>query len=363
MVKSGYVHIPFCRHLCSYCDFAKFYYNETWAESYLDALEKEIKETYRGEVLDTLYLGGGTPSALSFPLFSRLFTILSSLRRSPSLEFTVECNIESITREKLACMKEHGVNRLSIGVESSHSDRLRFLGRTYIKEEVRETIALVKEMGFTNINVDLIYALPNETLEELEEDLSFLLSLEVPHLSTYSLMIEDHTKLFLKGYHEIDDSLDATMYQMIHDRLVSSGYQHYEISNFAKEGYASRHNLTYWRNQEYYGFGLGASGYLLGVRYTNTRSLTQYVRGERNPIIEKMTPQLDMENEIMLGFRMMEGISKERFRAKFGKDFKERYQSLPLWKEPVIEETETSYRISYSYWYVLNEILVHFIGE
>lgn len=363
MVKSCYVHLPFCTHLCSYCDFAKFYYNSTWANQYLDALEKEIEENYRGETLETIYVGGGTPSSLSYSQLEKLFQILGRLKFASSFEFTVECNVENLTEEKLRLMMQYGVNRLSIGVESSHPDRLQFLGRPYTKEDIQETIQLAKKVGFSNLNVDLIYALPGEDKKELEEDLSFLLSLDVSHLSTYSLMIQNNTKLSLQGYHEIDQDLDRTMYEIIHHRLTSSGYCHYEISNFAKPGYESKHNLVYWRNEEYYGFGLGASGYLSSVRYTNTRSLTEYIKKNFHREREKITPQLDRENEIMLGFRMREGVNKERFQKKFGKDLKELYADLPIWKEAVIEETTTSYRVPYSYWYVLDEILVYFIEE
>ena len=363
MIKSCYIHIPFCEHICSYCDFSKMYYNEQWSKRYLIALEKEIKSFYKGEELDTIYIGGGTPSSLSISDLEQLFNILKILKKSPSCEVTIECNIENITKEKLELFKKIGVNRLSIGIESSNSEILSFLERPYSKEKIISTVDLVKQSGFSNINIDLMYAIPNETLDILLEDLEFFLSLEVPHISTYSLMIEEHTKLSLKNITPVDEELDLQMYELIHQKLLESGYEHYEISNFAKPGFHSKHNMTYWKNEEYYGFGLGASGFTRGIRYSNTRSFQNYEKGKYREREEKISRQLDIENEIMLGFRTMEGILKDTFKRKFGYDFKEINVVSSLLEQGKLIETETSYYIPFRYWYISNEILIHFIKE
>lgn len=363
MIRSCYIHIPFCEHICSYCDFSKMYYNSNWCHRYLIALKKEIDLYYQQETLDTIYLGGGTPTALSIEDLKKLFQTLRKLKRSPSCEFTVECNIENITKEKLQLFRSEGVNRLSIGVQSGNTEILKFLERPYSKKKIWDGIKLVKNCGFKNINLDLMYAIPSESLIELEEDLNFFLELDVPHISTYSLMIEEHTKLYQKKVTSVSEELDFSMYERIHQKLTSMGYRHYEISNFSKKGYQSKHNMTYWRNEEYYGFGLGASGFINKVRYSNTRKFQDYEIGNFRRIEEKMTSQLDMENEIMLGLRTMEGISKKKFQKKFGYDLKEVSPTMQLLAEGKIVETEEAYQIPFSYWYISNEILIHFIGE
>lgn len=363
MTRSCYIHIPFCSHICSYCDFSKMYYNSSWCNRYLNALEKEINMYYKGEELDTIYIGGGTPSSLSVGELERLFTILDQLKRTKNIEFTVECNVENITLDKLKKFLNHGVNRISIGVESINPKILSFLERPYTKEDILGAISLVKKVGFQNINIDLMYAIPGESMKDLKEDLDFFLSLDVPHISTYSLMIEEHTKLGNKKIEPISEDLDEKMYHMIHEKLENAGYQHYEISNFGREGYFSNHNLTYWRNNKYYGFGLGASGFVDGVRYTNTRNFHEYEKEKFHQEEEIMDSKLDMENEIMLGLRTIEGVSKERFQEKFHCDLKEQYEITDLLEKGYLIETEKNYYIPFSYWYLSNEIIVRFIGE
>lgn len=363
MIRSCYIHIPFCSHICSYCDFSKMYYNSSWCSRYLDALEKEINMYYKSEELDTIYIGGGTPSSLSVEELERLFTILDKLKHHKNVEFTVECNVENITLDKLKVFLGHGVNRISVGVESIKPEILSFLERPYTKEDVSRAISLIKEVGFQNINIDLMYATPGESIKDLCEDLDFFLKLDVPHISTYSLMVEEHTKLANKKIEPISEELDFEMYHKIHERLQSCGYQHYEISNFGKDGYFSNHNLTYWRNHEYYGFGLGASSFVDGVRYTNTRNFHKYENSEFRQEEEIMDSKLDMENEIMLGLRTIEGVSKERFQEKFHCDLKEQYEITDLLEKGYLIETEKNYYIPFSYWYLSNEIIVRFIGE
>ncbi len=363
VIQSCYIHIPFCEHICSYCDFSKMYYNEEWCKRYLDSLKKEIFDYYQGEKLETIYIGGGTPSSLSISNLEYLFQILQILKMSSSCEVTIECNIENITLEKLELFKKNGINRLSIGIESSNSEILSMLERPYSKEKIFSTMNLVKQCGFSNINVDLMYAIPDETTGVLLEDLEFFLSFDVPHISTYSLMIEEHTKLFNQNVMPIEEELDLEMYKMIHKKLKESGYEHYEISNFAKPGFRSKHNMTYWKNEEYYGFGLGASGYIHGIRYSNTRSFQDYEKGKYCERKEKISKQLDIENEIMLGFRTMEGISKDTFKKKYGYDFKEIDVVSSLLKQGKLVENKISYYIPFRYWYILNEILIHFIKE
>ena len=275
-MKSVYIHIPFCENICSYCDFCKLKYNSEWISLYLESLKQEIETYYKGEKIRTLYIGGGTPSVLSMIELTKLFEILKLFDLSELEEFTIECNIESITNEKLILFKKNNVNRLSIGVQTFNEKFIKLLNRNHTKEEVEEKINMAKLVGFDNINVDLMYALPGETMEDLECDVDEILRLNVPHISCYSLMIEPNTKLYIDNVKEIDEDLDYEMYKYIEKRLNNREHTHYEVSNYAKIGYESKHNLVYWNNEYYYGFGLGASGYLENYRYDNTKNLTKY---------------------------------------------------------------------------------------
>jgi len=359
-IKSVYIHIPFCSNICSYCDFCKFYYNKNLVNKYLDSLYNEIKERYNNEEIHTIYIGGGTPSSLTFEELEKLFSIIKNIKTSDDLEFTIECNVEDITVEKLELFKQNKVNRLSIGVQSFQERILSYLDRKYNKDIIIKNISLAKEY-FNNINIDLIYAVIDERIEELEKDLELFISLNVNHISTYSLIIEDNTKFKINNIDYIDEDLDRKMYNLIYDKLKEYGYIHYEISNFSKDGYQSKHNLTYWNNDKYYGFGLGASGYLDNYRYTNTKNFNKYLEG--NYIYEKdiITPELDASNYAILGLRTIYGVDKHNFRKLFNKDFVDYFNVYDLINENILLENDTSYYINLSYWYVLNEILVKFI--
>ena len=265
--KSIYIHVPFCKNICSYCDFAKLYYNKKWASIYLDALNFEIKEKYKEEPIRTLYIGGGTPNALDLEELEKLFIILSIFKNVT--EYTIECNIELLTLDQIKLFVKYGINRVSLGIQTSHQKYLKFLNRNHSKVEVENKIQMLKDNGISNINVDFIYALPGQTIKELKEDIEFFKSLSIPHISTYSLIIEPNTVLYNQNVNYVDEDIDASMYNLIIEELKE--FNHYETSNFALPNYESKHNLTYWNNEEYYGFVVGASGYIDIIRYTNTR--------------------------------------------------------------------------------------------
>ena len=279
MTSSVYIHIPFCNSICSYCDFCKLLYNENIVDKYLDSLEKEIKDNYKNEIINTLYIGGGTPSSLNIKELNKLFDIIKIFKINKKYEFTIEMNLSDINEEKLKLFKENGVNRISIGVESVNPKYFEFLNRKSNKNEVISKIELVKKY-FNNFNIDLMYAFPNEEIKEVIDDLSFIISMNPTHISIYSLIIEEHTKIFIDKITPIDEELESKMYYNIIKELKKNGYNHYEISNFAKEGFESVHNQVYWNNEHYYGFGLGASGYISNIRYTNTRSINKYLDGK-----------------------------------------------------------------------------------
>ena len=355
--SSVYIHIPFCKNICSYCDFCKVLYNSEWAQVYLKKLEAEIKENYMGEEIRTIYIGGGTPSALSLKEIEYLLHLTNLFHKEHMQEFTFECNIEDIKEELLLLLKKYGVNRLSIGIESFDSDNLKLMKRTLDYGDVKEKIALARSLGFDNINLDLIYALPHEKMKTLKNDLKNLLSLKVEHISTYSLMIEDNTYLRYQKIHSIPEELDEEMYFTICHILEKYGYHHYEVSNFALPGYESKHNLVYWHNKEYYGFGCGASGYISGVRYDNTRSLSNYLKGDIRLNTEILAKEDIMEYELILGLRLLKGINIRHFYEKFGVNIQDVFNIKPLLKNEELIYEDGYLKINPDYIYVMNEIL------
>ena len=361
MTKYCYVHIPFCKTICSYCDFCKLLYEPNLVDRYLDALEREIDSIYQGEALETIYIGGGTPSCLNMAQLERLFQILNKLNKSKEVEITIEGNFESTTKEKLEFFQKQGVNRLSFGMESMSEKNLEFLERSFNKEEAEKVIKEARKFGFQNINIDLMYALPKESIEDLKEDLSYLFSLEPEHISTYSLILEDHTKLALKNIQPMDEELDAKMYEEICQEMRNHSYEHYEISNFAKKGKESRHNLCYWNNEEYYGFGLGASSYIGNERKSNTKSLTQYLRKNEYREIETVGEKEKIEYEVILNLRKKEGISLEKFQEKYNRDFWKIFPCRELVNQKLLKVEENHLSIPENKWYISNEIIVQIL--
>lgn len=317
MIKSCYVHIPFCRKICSYCDFCKNYYDGYIVNKYLNNLEKEINANYKNDVLDTLYVGGGTPSSLSYQDLNKLISILNKLKLSNNYEYTFECNYEDISEKLLITLKNNKVNRISIGLQTFNEKYSKILNRNIDKKIMIEKINLVKKY-FSNINIDLMYALPYESIDELKSDLKIISNLDVPHISSYALIIEDHTKLKIHNVKEIEDDVQNKMYYLIVNYLKDNGYNHYELSNFSKEGYESKHNLTYWNNNYYYGFGAGASGFIDKKRYDNTKSVFKYNKGITKVYEEVINKERDFKDEIMLGLRKINGIDTLAFKEKYG---------------------------------------------
>ena len=356
MVKSAYIHIPFCKSICSYCDFCKVFYKEELADKYLLSLEKEIKDKYKGELLDTLYIGGGTPSSLNINELNKLFNITNLFNLNEIYEFTIEFNIEDISKEKLEICKNNKVNRISIGVESFNKNNLDYLGRK--ASNIKEKIDLVKKY-FDNINVDLIYALPCEDLKVLEDDLDNILSLDINHVSCYSLIIEKHTKLYNLKEKNISEDLDYEMYELINSKLKD--FNHYEISNYAKKGYESKHNLTYWNNEEYYGFGLGSASYIDNKRIYNSKSLNKYLDSIFDYEEEMLTKEDKILYELILGFRKLDGININDFYDKFKIDILSLDSIKKLLENDKLLTKNNRVFVNPKYIYIENTILTEFI--
>lgn len=356
-----YIHIPFCKAICSYCDFSKFFYDSSWAKKYLKALLKEVEDRYIGEEVSTIYIGGGTPTSLNIKEMEYLLQITKLFHKSQALEFTCECNIMDLTKEKLVLLKKYGVNRLSIGIQSFNEDILDFLGRHHTFKEAKDNIDLARKLGFNNINLDLIYAIPFQTLKDLKKDLQLFLKLKPEHISTYSLMIEDHTLLKVNKIRPIAEEMDFNMYEFISKYLKHHHYNHYEVSNFAKSGYESKHNLKYWNNLEYYGFGLSASGYIENVRYTNTKNLTKYLQGNYRGSEELLSLQDKMEHEVMLGLRKLKGINKQDFFNKYKIALEDAFPIKPLLRNKELQDKNGYIFIPENKIYIMNEILLKMI--
>ena len=356
---SVYIHIPFCNKICSYCDFCKMFYNSNLSDKYLDELKREIDKNYLGEEINTIYIGGGTPSCLLESQIKKLLEIIKKFNIK-NLEYTIECNIEDINEDKLKIFKQYGINRISIGVQSLNDRHIKFLNRNHNQDIVKNRIEIVKKY-FDNINIDLIYALPNQTLDELLNDLNFIINLGVSHISTYSLIIEENTKLFIDNISNIDEDIDYKMYNLICDKLEKNGYIHYEVSNFSKPGYESKHNLVYWNNERYYGFGLGASGYIQNIRYENTRSIKKYLNG--NYILKQHNLNLKeiIENEFILGFRKIKGINKKSFYDKYSINLCDLDIIKKLLKSNDIIDDGENIFINKNRIYTENDILINFI--
>lgn len=358
-MKGVYIHIPFCRNICSYCDFCKFIYNHKWVGAYLVALKNEIKDRYLDDEVETIYIGGGTPSCLTNEELKALFKIIKRIKIKEDAEFTFECNIEDINEGLLNILKSHGVNRLSIGIQSFNAKKLAFMERKVTFKEAKEKIALCHRLGFHNINFDLIYAIPGENLKILKKDLSLFLKLKPTHISAYSLIIEEHTKLSVAEVDTISEELDYEMFKLIERKLKK--YHHYEISNFALKGYESKHNLKYWDNEEYYGFGLGASGYVDKIRYDNTKNLKDYLEGKWVLNTVMVSPKEQMNYEIMLGLRKLSGINKAQFKEKYQMDIYEAYDLKKLIKNKDLIDKKGYIFINREKLYVMNEILLKII--
>ena len=329
-----YVHIPFCIKKCNYCDFCSSSASEEQRKAYLCALENEMTEyKEQGISVDSIFFGGGTPSLLSADEFSGLCEAMhKSFKILPGAEFTVEANPKTVTPEKLLAYKRAGVNRLSIGMQSIHENELKTLGRIHNHSEFIESYSMAKDAGINNINVDVMYGIPHQTKESFSKTLSELVKISPEHISCYGLIIEEGTPFF-----EAKDSLplpteddECDMYYHASEVLSSSGYSHYEISNYAKPGYECRHNLKYWRDEEYLGLGLAAHSYYGGKRFSNSCRNDEYYADSRAKYRrkERDTVGKNAFEYAMLRLRLKEGVCHSEYERLFSSPFAKGKQAL-----------------------------------
>ena len=335
-----YIHIPFCKQKCSYCDFCSYANKESFIKRYIQCVLKEIIEVGNNNKIDfengkddlflvkTIYIGGGTPSLIDSKYIVQIIEdIKLNFEIDEKAEITIEVNPGTVTLEKLEDYKRAGINRLSIGLQSTHEHLLKEIGRIHTYLDFLDTFRFAREAGFENINVDLMIGLPNQTLAEVQDSIEEIVSMEPEHISVYSLILEEGTPLFKKveeGLKLPDEELERKMYWTVKRILEANGYNHYEISNFAKQGYESKHNLDCWNQKEYIGFGVAAHSYTNGIRYSNIENLEQYIKNyeedktEENLVFHEKQDMEAMQKEYMLlGLRKIDGVSIQEFKIKF----------------------------------------------
>lgn len=329
-MKGLYVHIPFCESICHYCDFAKRVpKNQSMIDDYLSSLSLEI-DSYKNHFssIDTIYIGGGTPSMLNIDQLTRLFDVLKDINSS---EFTIEVNPESYTPEKGELFKKYGVNRISLGVQTFNQKLLDYLNRKHTEKQIFDVVNHLKSLNIPRISIDLIYAIPQQTMEDLQYDLDKINELDITHVSCYSLILEEKTYFYhqyLKGkFHEMDQDMEATMYEHVMDSLKKQGFEHYEISNYAKNKHYSMHNMLYWTLGEYIGVGLGAHGFIDNHRTSNYRRLPDYMNHWQEKK-EYQSNEMLLQDELIFGLRKIEGVSIDYIEKKYRINLLKTYPKL-----------------------------------
>lgn len=375
--EAVYIHIPFCTNKCFYCDFNSYVLKDQPVMDYLRALDREMEMTVKHTppgVIKTIFVGGGTPTVLK-P--DEMAYFLKSVRThfpqwDENIEFSMEANPGTTDKDKLAVMKEGGVNRVSFGVQAFQNELLSGIGRIHNVDDVYRSLENARSVGLHNLSVDLMFGLPNQTVDMLRESVSKALELNLPHYSIYSLKVEENTlfhTLFNKNKLPLPSEEDELeMYLLLMSTMEAAGYGQYEISNFAKPGMESRHNITYWRNEDYYGLGAGAHGYVKRQRHMNIKGVNPYIEASHSGL-----PRLDtfpiseqeaMEDFMMVGLRMREGVSDQAFRAQFGKSLQDIFAGSlkKMLAAGLIEQDGDAYRLSKQGILFGNDVFGEFVG-
>lgn len=359
MTKSAYVHIPFCRSKCFYCSFVSFD-DLSLIDSYLKALHSQIETEYKNESLETIYIGGGTPSLLPS---NQLKTIMSLFSIIDNAEITVEVNPDSVNLTYLNELKSIGFNRLSIGAQTFNDDILKIIGRRHNSDQIINAVKNAKNAGFENISLDFIYGLPDQAVTNFENDLRVALDLGVQHISLYGLKIDSCSYFGQNPPQNLpDEDEQADMYLMAVNKLAKAGFKHYEISNFSLPGFESKHNLNYWNNNGYYGFGCSASGYVDSIRYTNESDINKYILNPSKKVVQQhVSEQETLEEAIFLGLRKIAGINIKDINEKFGIDFETKYRDVLHKYSNYFTKNDFSIALNLDGVMISNTILAEFI--
>lgn len=337
---SLYIHIPFCAQKCLYCDFPSFARKDHLRKAYIEALNKEIislREKHNNLEINTIFIGGGTPSVLEANELECLLKEVAKLNMAKDIEYSMECNPGNLTEEKLEVMKKYGVNRISMGLQAKQDNLLKGLGRIHNYKTFKENFLLAKKVGFNNINVDLMFGLPNQSLNEWEETLREIISLEPAHISAYSLIIEEGTAFY--NLYENDklklptEEEERKMYHLAKKILEENGFNQYEISNYAKKGKECRHNLAYWNMDNWIGVGSASASYMDGKRIKNISSVEEYINSinEKGEAIEEIinnSKNDNMEEFMFMGLRKINGIDENEFKNRFSMNINDVYGEI-----------------------------------
>ncbi|EDL61865.1 coproporphyrinogen III oxidase [Gimesia maris DSM 8797] len=370
--SSAYFHVPFCQHRCGYCDFTLVAQKDHLIEAYLDAMAKQMSELGEGIELKTLFLGGGTPTHLSIEQLSHLFeSIFSHFRLAADYEFSIEANPLNLTSEKIEFLKQSGVNRVSLGVQSFDSEILTFLERDHQPDQIFEIVKSLQSR-ISNTSLDLIFAVPGQSLAGWKQTLQNAVQLNIPHISTYGLTIEKGTSFWSRekaGLFDLpQDDLAGDMYEYALEFLDQAGLQHYEISNFARPGYECRHNEVYWTGYPYFGFGPGAASYLDGIRRQNHRSVITWlkrVQAGESPIVdqEELEPEARAREAIIFGLRRRAGINRREFQERYGFDLHQLAETAirTNLEAGLLEETDTHLKLTSAGCLLADSIVVDFL--
>ncbi len=353
-----YVHVPFCKGICHYCDFAHTVYDQARADQWLNALEKEILYREIRPDLKTVYIGGGTPSSLNESQLEKLLSLIAPYSRH-ICEYTMEVNPETLTKAKAQIMADYGISRISIGFQCAQPEMLAKLGRHHTKEDVLNAMELLRSYGIDNISLDLMYSLPQQTMDMLKESIDTALSYRPKHLSLYSLTIEENTVFGKRGVQPLDEDTEADMYEYICRTLPQHGFEQYEISNFALEGFQSVHNRAYWTYRDFAGVSCGASGKEGLLRYDHTSSLKEYLQDPLKTSDIPLSKEDAMFEMVMMNLRLKEGMSLDLFQKTFGISFEEafhgKYEQLTDSAQLCMENGML--RCTEQSWHILNSVL------
>lgn len=376
-MRGMYIHIPFCHQICYYCDFNKVFFKNQPVDEYIESIGQELAIMRQSGIsfkeLETVFLGGGTPTSLSEKQLDRLLAIIHDYVDVGSLrEFSTEANPDELTYGKLTVLKNAGVDRLSIGVQSFDAGLLKRIGRTHGPDDAARVVGEARKAGFDNISIDLIYGLPDQTIKQWKDTLDQAAALDLPHYSGYSLIVEPKTvfyNLMNKGRLPLPgEDIETEMFTMLIDQMEKQGRMRYEISNFAVPGRESIHNLIYWENDGYAGVGAGAHGYIKGIRYSNIGPLTKYMEktavGERPLQQTHVVTEIEaMEEEMFLGLRKSNGVSISLFQEKFGKSLEDVYGETlqSLMKDGLVERLDDAVKLTHHGVYRGNDVFQQFL--
>ncbi len=337
-MKALYVHVPFCKDICAYCDFTRSRYHQEVADKWIVALQKELQQKKIADSIETIFIGGGTPTALSDSQFQKVLHMLQPFRRNVK-EFSVEANLDSLSNEKIKNMKDMGVNRISIGIQTFDKKLLNKIARFHTLEEVKDRIYYLHKVGIRNISLDFMYGLPGQTMEQWEYDLSIATQLPIQHISLYALTIERNSMFGRENVKAMDSTLEGEMYDIAITKLENAGFFQYEISSFAKPSYECLHNKMYWKYENFEGVGCGACGKSSHLRYNNTNNIHTYIIKGPSPELISLTKKDEMFEMVMMSLRMKEGLCLDSFHKKFQESFEQVYQ------EPLQDMIEKGYLV------------------